>query len=88
MELTCKVVSILPVQEFSSKGEVKSRHSFVVEHGQYNKKAVFTVFGSDKFAQLGLVVGGSYNISFDVESREYNGRWYTDLRAWKAVRLS
>ena len=31
-----------------------------------------------------LSVGQTATVSFDIESREYNGRWYTDIRAWKA----
>ena len=41
--------------------------------------------GADKFEKLGIVVGKSYNISFDVESREWNGKYFTDITAWKAV---
>lgn len=37
----------------------------------------------DKISEAQLQVGAQLTISFDVESREYNGRWYTDVKAWK-----
>ncbi|MDP5139880.1 MAG: DUF3127 domain-containing protein, partial [Spirosomaceae bacterium] len=42
----------------------------------------FTVWG-DKIDSQMMQEGNQLNVSFDVESREYNGRWYTDLKAWK-----
>ena len=27
-------------------------------------------------------------VAFDLESREYNGRWYTDAKAWKIESIS
>lgn len=50
--------------------------------GQYPKKVCISIWG-DKINTSQLQVGKSLNISFDVESREYNGRWYTDVKAWK-----
>jgi hypothetical protein len=37
----------------------------------------------DKINAQQLVVGNSLTIDFDIESREFSGRWYTDLKAWK-----
>ena len=44
------------------------------------------MLGEDKFKQMGLVVGGVYNVSFDVESREWQGKWFSDVSAWRAIR--
>jgi hypothetical protein len=30
-----------------------------------------------------LQIGNSFPIDFDIESREYNIKWYTDIKAWK-----
>ena len=43
--------------------------------------------GEDKFKQMNIVVGGNYNVSFDVESREWQQKWFTEASAWKAVCL-
>lgn len=93
MDLTGKVIKVLGVQEFTSRkpekqGVVYKRFSFVLEtQSQYPKKTVFTVMGEDRWNQMGIVVGGEYQVSFDIDAREYNGRWYNDVSAWKAVRV-
>lgn len=43
--------------------------------------------GDDKFKSMGIAVGGTYNVFFDVESREWKERWFTECSAWKAVRI-
>ncbi len=43
----------------------------------------FDFFG-DRVDQFALNLGEEVTVSFDLESREFNGRWYTDVRAWKA----
>lgn len=50
--------------------------------GQYPKKVCVSIWG-DKINESLLKPGAMLNISFDVESREYNSRWYTDVKAWK-----
>lgn len=89
MEITGKVLSILEPQRFTSKkdGSEIVKNFFVLEtQGQYPKKIAFSVLGEDKFKQMGLVVGGVYNVSFDVESREWQGKWFSDVSAWRAIR--
>jgi hypothetical protein len=43
--------------------------------------------GEDKFKQMGIVMGGTYNVSFDVESREWQGKWFTECQAWRTQRV-
>ena len=60
------------------------KHGWVLETtGQYPRKAKFDVFG-DRCNTLTFEQGKSYVVMVDVESREFNGRWYTDLRAYSA----
>lgn len=90
MELQVKVIGVLEPQSFESKknGNTYVRHTFIGEtSGQYPRKVAFTVMGDDRFKQMGIVVGGSYNVSFDVESREWQGRWFTEASAWRAQRI-
>lgn len=89
MEVTGKVIAILPTQSgVSSKtGNPWMENSFVIEtNEEYKKKIYITVFGEDKWKQMGIVVGGSYNVQFDIDASEYNGRWFNKLKAWKVTR--
>ncbi len=43
----------------------------------------FSLFGEDKINQANIQLNDEINVSFDINSREYQGRWYTDIRAWK-----
>lgn len=90
MEITGKVVRLLDAQRFTSKkdGSEIVKNTFVLEtQGQYPKNIAFSVMGGDKFAQMAIVVGGTYSVSFDLESREWNGKWFTECSAWRAVRM-
>ena len=90
MELTGKVIKVLePMSGTSAKsGEKWVKNSFVLETGgQYPKKAVFTVFGEDKWQKMAIVVNGDYRVSFDIDAHEWNGRWFNEVSAWAATRL-
>ena len=83
MQLTAKLVQMLPLQSGTSKnGEWRKQDIIVETDGQYPKKVCISIWG-DKASDAVLQIGNILDISFDVESREYNGRWYTDIRAWK-----
>lgn len=69
----------------SSRGEW-IKQEFVVEFqdGNYPSNAVFSVWGQDKVKELeAFSLGSQIKVSFGISSREFNGRWYTDLRAWR-----
>jgi len=89
IEISGRVVNVLaPVtgQSKSGSGEWKKQEFIIETQSQYPKKVIFSLWG-DKTEQInGLQPGEDVKISFDPESREYNGRWYTDLRAWKVER--
>lgn len=91
MEITVKIEKILEPQSFVSKtnGNTYVTHVFVGEitNTQYPRIVAFKVLGDDRMRNMGIVVGGTYNISFDVESREWNGKYFTECQAWKAVRI-
>ena len=83
MELQGKVIVALPIESGTSKsGNAWQKQNFVIETaGQYPKKVCLQLFG-DKVNEC-PAVGDEVKVSFDAESREYNGRWYTQLNAWK-----
>ena len=83
MQLTAKLIQLLPLQTGTGKnGEWKKQDIIVETDGQYPKKVCISIWG-DKINEQQLVVGNSLTIDFDIESREFSGRWYTDLKAWK-----
>ena len=83
MEIEGKIIMDLPEEGGTSKaGNVWRKKSYVLETlGQYPRKAKFDIFG-DRIDSMRAEVGKTYRVSVDVESREFNGRWYTDLRAY------
>jgi len=86
MDLTCKVVSILPEQSFTGRQGEFVRFGFVGEtQGQYPKKVKFDVLGRDKWEKLSpfIVLGSDVQVFFDVSSREYNGKWFTQCDAYR-----
>lgn len=83
MQLIAKLIQVLPVQTGMGKnGEWRKQNIVLETDGMYPKKVCVTLWG-DKINESVLQVGSLLDVSFDIESREYNGNWYTDLRAWK-----
>ena len=63
-----------------------AKQEFILEFpdGNFTAKACFTAWGQDKVQDLGKYqVGDKVKVSFNLKSREYNGRWYNDLQIWK-----
>lgn len=83
MEVKGRVVQLLPQQSGMGKKGPWKKQEFILEtQSQYPKKICFSIWG-DKIDQYNLSTGDLINVSVDLESREYNGRWYTEARAWK-----
>lgn len=84
MELKAKLVQVLPMQTGAGKNgtDWKKQDVILETEGQYPKKVCVSIWG-DKINPSQLQPGNMLNVSFDIESREYNGRWYTDVKAWK-----
>lgn len=80
------VLNILPLQSGTSKaGNQWQKQDFILETGgQYPRKVCICLFG-DNVTKFPLQVGQSVTASVDIESREFNARWYTDVRAWNVV---
>ena len=78
MQLTAKLIQILPLQTGNGKnGEWKKQDIIVDTEAQYPKKICISVCG-DKINASQLIVSKKLKINFYVASREYNSRWYTD----------
>lgn len=83
MQLVAKLVQLQPLQTGEGKNGPWKKQDIIVEtDGTYPKKVCISIWG-DKINESVLQLGNNLDIQFDVESREYNGRWYTDCKAWK-----
>lgn len=85
LQLKGRLLHILPEQKGVSKaGKEWSKQDFVIEtEEQFPRKVCFTLFG-DKASQLQTVSEGmKIEVWFDVESREYQGRWFSNVNAWR-----
>ncbi len=86
MELEGKIARKLTVQTGTSARGAWSKQEFVLEYqeGNFPTQVCMNVWGDDKVRELDKYqVGDKVKISFNLSSREYNGRWYTDVRAWR-----
>ena len=87
LEITGKLIKKLPEQTGEGKFGKWIKQEFVIEtHDQYPKKICFSSWGDKTDALKPLNEGEVITVSFNPESREYNERWYTDLRAWKITK--
>lgn len=85
MEIKGHIIQVLPLQSGVGKASGKEWkiQEYVLEtDGQYPAKVCFQLSGN-RIDQYPVAVGDEVTVSFDLDSREYNGRWYTSVRAWK-----
>ena len=89
MELTGKIIAVM-----EPRGGVSARtgnqwmtQEYVLEvPGQYPKRCLFNIFGEDRIKQFNIQQGEDLTIQFDIDAREYNGRWFNDIRAYNVIR--
>ena len=88
MELSGKVIAVLePRGGVSKTGNAWKVQEYVIEtHDQYPRKMCFDVFGEDKINQFNIQVGEELTVHFDIDAREWQGRWFNSIRAWKVDR--
>ncbi|GAB2541051.1 DUF3127 domain-containing protein [Spirosoma aerophilum] len=85
LELVGKLIKVLPEVSGQSQKGPWSKQEFVIEtlDASYPKKVCLTAWG-DKVADLKQYANGdTLKATFSAESREYNERWYTELRAFR-----
>ena len=86
LEIEGTLAQKLPVQSGSSARGPWAKQEFILEFpdGNFTAKACFTAWGQEKVQDLDKYqVGDKVKVSFNLKSREYNGRWYNDLQIWK-----
>ena len=89
MELAGRVIAVLePKGGTSRNGNEWKVQEYVIEtHDQYPRRMCFDVFGDDKIKQFNIQIGEELNVSFDIDAREWQGRWFNSIRAWKVERV-
>ena len=88
MQISAALLIILPIQIGTGKnGEWKKQDLVFETQDQFPKKICISFWG-DKLQNISLLESAKYTIDFDIESREYNGKWFTDVKGWKIVQIS
>ncbi len=89
MEVQGKLIKKLDKQTGEGKNGAWVKQEFILEtQEQYPRKVCISLWG-DKVKELDPIQPGeTIKVSINIESREFNGRWYTDVRAWRVERLT
>lgn len=86
LKITGTVTRILEEQSGEGRNGPWRKQDFVLETpGQYPKPVCITQWG-EKIEEFGVREGETLTVHIDIQSREYNGRWYTDVKAWRVER--
>ena len=91
MEIIGKAIAALQVKSGVSQrtGEQWQSREYVIEtQEQYPKKMCFEVFGTDKLKEFNIRNNDLIKVHFDITAREYNGKWYNSIRAWKVEHVN
>lgn len=86
LELEGKIKAVLPQQSGESARGAWVRQDFVIEYqdGNFPADACFSAWGQDRVNELNSFgIGANVKVQFNVRAREYQGRWYNDLRPWR-----
>lgn len=91
MSAEIKGTYIQKLPEVSGQGRTGNtwrKQEFIIEtlDSKYPKKVCIALWGDNVDLLTPMQFGDVLNVSFDIESREYNGRWYTDVRAWRITK--
>lgn len=89
MDINVKLIQVFPVQTITSRDGSKSwqKQEFLTEtidNSQYPRKICFTLFGDNRVGIVDQYQPNTLiNVSFDLQSRESNGRWFSSIDAWR-----
>ncbi|MCC8118061.1 MAG: DUF3127 domain-containing protein [Bacteroidales bacterium] len=90
MEISGKIIHVLQVQAGTSQsGRQWKSLDFVIETQEsHPRKVCFNLFGDERISQNPVQVGQEVAVSFDVESREWQGKWFTKCSAFRVAPMS
>jgi Protein of unknown function (DUF3127). len=82
------IVKVLPkTSGITGKGNMWEKQEYVLEHSEkYHTKMKFSICSFDGPIENSLNVGDKVDILFDIESREYKGNWYNDIKAYSVTK--
>ena len=84
LEITGRLVQVLPEQTGQGQNGPWLKQNFIIETQDQFPKKICIICWNDKAEILKqLKPGDELKVAFNIESREFNGKWYTDLKAWK-----
>ena len=84
--ITGEVTDVLDEESGQGKNGIWRKQQFIIETtGQYPKQVAVVQWG-DNIDKFGIKKGETVTAHIDIQSREFNGRWYTDVKAWKITR--
>jgi hypothetical protein len=86
LKVTGTVKDLLEEQSGESRNGPWRKREFILETGGNYPKSICMVMWGDNIDQFNVQVGETITAHIDLASREYNGRWYTDVKAWKVER--
>ena len=89
MDLTGRIIAVMQPRSGVSQrtGNQWMTQEYVLEvPGQYPRRMVFNLFGEDRIKQFNIQNGEDITIQFDIDAREYQGRWFNDIRAYNVIR--
>ena len=87
MDITGRIISVLPLKSGVKNEKEWKIQEYVleVEDLRYPTHLCFSVFG-DKIDTFSIKQGENVTVSFNIDAREYNGRWFNSITAWKVFR--
>lgn len=89
MTATGTIVATLPeVSGISKAGAAWRKREYVLETKERFPKKIFFGVMNAKIEELNLQQGNSYAVEFDIEGREFNGKWYNTITAYRASSLN
>jgi len=85
MEVSGKIIAVLPIQSGEGRNGTWKKQDYVIEYdinSQYPHKMMFNLW-SDKIDLYNIELNKNYRIGFDIDSHEYQRRWFNDIKVFK-----
>ncbi|MDR0729251.1 MAG: DUF3127 domain-containing protein [Prevotellaceae bacterium] len=84
LEISGKLVKKLEVQSGSNERGTWSKQEIIIEiPGQYTRQVCLLLWGEQIGEAVRYNIGDILKVNFDLQSREFNGKWYTNVRPWR-----
>jgi hypothetical protein len=86
MEITGKIINILPEETGQGKNGPWKKQNFILETQEQFPKKVCIMNWGDKVDLKSNGINTVVTVSINIESREFNGKWYTDVKVWRMIK--